>query len=779
MTLDIALTFGILVLAVIVFIGEWIRADLVALLVLVALVLVGLVSAEESISGFSNSAVISIWAVFILSAGLTRTGVSLWIGRQVLRLAGSTEKRLLAVLMSASAAISAFVCSIGVAAIFLPVSMDIARRTKRSPSRLLLPMAYSCLIGGMLTLIGTSSNLVVIDFLTRAGFESVGLFGFAPVGLVILVVAAAYTLTIGIHLLPERKTTTHHDDVSTDFPDLYGLSERLAVIEIPDSNPLVGKTLAESRFGRALGLNVLRVQRKDGLQHVPAPDLTLEGGDRLLVLGRLDAVDTLSEKPALQVLDSALPPSRLVSDDLQLAEMIITDDSSLAEKTVTEAKIRSTLGLNLLAVRRGDTLRRTNLQTLVLHPGDRLLLQGLAARMEPLSAQPGFNLLSASEADLYKLNDRLLYARIPEGSPLAGRTLAETHLAAAFGISVLNVIREGEEHGVPDPETPLQANDRLVIEGRTLELEVLRGLQNLKIERTTAFDPQELDTDPMAVVEVMLSPHTSLAGKTLRELRFRDVYGVSVLAVWRGETPYRTRVADIPLRFGDAILCYGRDTAFDLMARERDLVVLRLESQEPPRRAKAPLAVLIMAAVVAVVLLGWLTLPVAGIAGAAALVLTRCLTMDEVYHAVEWKVVFLVAAMLPLGMAMQRTGAAALMAQVVLEAVEPFGPTAILAVLTALTLMVNQLIPSAVNAVVMTPIALATAQELGVSPYPFTMGIAYAVASSFMTPVSHPANLLVMSPGGYRFIDYIKNGLPLSLIVLVVCVTLLPVIFPF
>jgi di/tricarboxylate transporter len=170
---------------------------------------------------------------------------------------------------------------------------------------------------------------------------------------------------------------------------------------------------------------------------------------------------------------------------------------------------------------------------------------------------------------------------------------------------------------------------------------------------------------------------------------------------------------------------------------------------------------------------------VAAIAGASLMVLTRCLTMEEAYRSIEWRAIFLIAGMLPLGLAMQQTGAAEWLAHGVVRAAGPYGPTAMLAGIVLLALVINPFIPGAVNAVIMTPIALATASELGISPYPFVMGIAYAAASSFMTPVSHPANVLVMSPGGYRFVDYMKNGLPIALIVFMACVLLLPVVFPF
>jgi di/tricarboxylate transporter len=232
-TLEIALTLGILFMAIIVFITEIIRADLAALLVLVVLVVVGLVSPEDSISGFANPAVITIWAVFILSAGLTRTGVAAGMGKQVLRLAGRGENRLLAILVTSTAVLSGFMNNIGVAAMFLPVTIDIARRKKISPSLLLMPMAYGSLIGGMLILIGTASNLVVSDFLRDAGIRPLGLFDFTPIGMAILLVSLLYMLFIGKRLLPHRINPSIEGlEPGGDFKKHYELQERLATITI-------------------------------------------------------------------------------------------------------------------------------------------------------------------------------------------------------------------------------------------------------------------------------------------------------------------------------------------------------------------------------------------------------------------------------------------------------------------------------------------------------------------------------------------------------------------
>jgi di/tricarboxylate transporter len=782
MTVDIALTFGILGAAIVVFVGEWIRADLVALLVLVALVLAGLVGPEESLSGFANPAVVTTWSMFILSAGLSRTGVSSWLGRQVLRLAGAAEARLIGVLMSIAGSISAFMFSVGVTAVFLPITMDVARRTRRPPSRLLLPVAYGALLGSMLTLVGTASNLVVADFVRGAGLTPLALFDFTPVGLAILATAIGWMLLFGRRLLPVRRTPEARSAdgrIRSTPAELYGLEERLAVIVLSEESPLTGRTLAESRIGPALGLSVLRVQRREGRRLVPEPGLILEPGDRLLVLGRLDALDELTTRPLLAIEDGVPALSVLLRDDIGLVELEVAPGSPFDGRTLIEMDARRALGLSVLAVRRGPTVRRTNFQDFALRPGDRLLGRASPRHLDLLRDQPGFRRPSEPDIATYQIEERLLAARIPPGSPLAGRSLREARLAAAFGISVLGIRRGDVQVRIPEPEATLEEGDLLILEGRPFDLTVLRGLQTLAVERDARFDLRELEDGPLGVVEVLLSPQTTLAGRTLRQLRLRERFGVSVLAIWRGDRPYRTGLSELPLGFGDGLLCYGTRQAFELLARERDFVVLELAVQEQPRRGKAPLAALIMAAVVAAALLGLLPIAVAAIAGAALMVLTRCLTMEEAYRAVEWKAVFLIAAMLPLGFAMQRTGAAALLGDAVVRATGPLGPTAVLAGLMALTLALNQFIPSAANAVVMTPLALATAAGLGASPYPFVMGVAYAVAASFMTPVSHPTLVLVMSPGNYRFGDYLKNGLPLVLIVLVVSVALLPLAFPF
>jgi di/tricarboxylate transporter len=700
-----------------------------------------------------------------------------------MRVAGETERRLLTVLMSSAALLSAFMNNIGVAAMFLPVTIDIARRTKRVTSRLLIPMAYGSLLGGMLVLFGTSSNLVVSGLVENTGLPPLGIFDFTPIGVAIFLVVLIYINFLGHRLLPMRQSPQPVSPTqmppAQDLQSLYGLEERLAMLVLPDDTLLAGKTLAESRISKALGLNILSVRRKDGKRLAPDAHLALEGGDQLLALGRLDQIERIIRSPMFTIERDVPTISRLISENIGLAEIHIPEHSEFKGKTLVSAGFRQKFGVNVLANRRRDLIRRTNLQNMELEAGDVLLIEGQLDKLETLSDQPGYHLLSLKELRDYHLEDRLLFIDIPEGSALAGQTLAEAKLGSAYSITVLDIIRAGQEWLFPEPDMRLEAGDQLIVSGHPTDIEVLNGLQKIQVEKDVKFNLHEMENGSLSFVEVILSPYTSLVGKTLKQIRFREKYNVSVLAIWHGDRPYRTGLQDLPLQYGDAFLCYGTREGFELLAKERDYIVLRQDVQEKPRLKKAPIAGLIMLAVVGVVIAGWLPISIAAIAGSALMVLTRCLTMEEAHKSIDWKSIFLIAAMMPLGFAMRDSGAAQFLADIVVRTAGPYGNFAVLGGLMTLTLLINPFIPAVVNAVIMTPIGLATAASLGVSPYPFVMGIAYMVAACFMTPVSHPANLLVMSPGGYRFTDYIKNGIPIAILALLVSLLLIPLIFPF
>ena len=784
MPLEILILVIILMISIVLFTTGLIRMDLTALFVLVALAVTGLVTPTQAISGFSNSAVVSTWAMFILSAGLTRTGISSLLGSKMLKIVGKSEGRTIAILMTISALLSTVMFNIGVTAMFLPVTLEIARRTKRPASRLLMPMAYGTLLGGMILLIGSATNLIVQDVMVEANLEPMGMFALAPGGLLILFFSVVYMVLIGRRFLPERQASEALSaasyEINEDIPqDQYALQERLAILSLDDNNPLVGKTISESRIGRALELTVLSIKRKNGQIVRAKTDTFIEGGDRLLVLGRLDRIDELCQRPFFIVEDKRPIVEQLLSEDIIMAELTITPESPFAEKTLSEMDLRHQHQINVLGIQQGNIVRRTNLQNLVLKPGDCILIKGQREKVAALNQHPGFRLLSKKDLSKYLLDERLLSLRIPVGSSLAGKTLKESQLGAAYGISVLRIVRNGAENHLPDSDFSLQADDLLIVEGRPIDIDVLRGLQALEVDEGAEIDLEEMTSDLVQMVEVMLSPYSNLAGKNLREAHFREKYHVSVLAIRRGERAFRSGLGDLTLQHGDALLCFGTAENLRAMARERGFVVLKMELQEPPLIKKAPIAVLIITGVVLSVSLFNAPIAIATIAGAAIMVLSGVMRMENVYESIDWRSIFLIAAMLPLGIAIQETGAGAMVSLWVVEKIGRFGPTAILAGLMFIATFGKMIMPAAALAVIMAPIALNTAIDLGVSPYAFLLGMAYALGSSFISPVAHASNTLVMTPGSYRFNDYLKQGLPISLIVILVSVLLLPLIFPY
>jgi di/tricarboxylate transporter len=368
--------------------------------------------------------------------------------------------------------------------------------------------------------------------------------------------------------------------------------------------------------------------------------------------------------------------------------------------------------------------------------------------------------------------------RVPPDSALVEKSLKESRLGDALGSRVLGILRGENPIIMPEPHEILQAEDRLVVEGRQRDFDNLRGLEELEIERRTDTDVQKLVSGDAGLVEAILSPQTTLEGKTLRQINFREKFGLNVLALWRKGRAHRSNLRDMELRFGDALLLLGPRAKLQLLGREPDIIVLTETAQEELRIEKMKFSILIMVAVLLPVILGWVPIYIAAVVGAALMVLFGCLTMEEAYRQIEWKAVFLIAGMLPLGAALDQTGAARLIAEGVVALVGPFGPKAVMFGLVALTFIATCFVPTAALVVLMAPIALNTAADMGLSPYALLMAVAIAASASFTTPISHPANILVMGPGGYRFTDYLKVGGLLTLVTLVVLMVVLPIFWP-
>jgi di/tricarboxylate transporter len=369
--------------------------------------------------------------------------------------------------------------------------------------------------------------------------------------------------------------------------------------------------------------------------------------------------------------------------------------------------------------------------------------------------------------------------RVAEDSRVAGQTLVESRLGAEYELTVLAIERHGRLRTNLHPDTRIQAGDLLMVEGAVEKLIQARDALRLVIdaERTTELE-QQLDTDKVHLVEATLAPASRMVDQTLKEIEFRNRYGFSVLAIWRHGDVITQRLRDVQLKFGDAVLLQGPRHRMPALQEGDDFLILEPVALELRRLSKAPIAAGIMGLVLAMVLVGSVHIAMAMVVGAVLMVLTGCLTMDEAYQNVDWRTVFLVAGMLPLGMAMETTGAARFLADVLLGAVGDLGPRAVLAGLYILVALLTQPMSNAAAVVLVTPIAIDTALGMGADPRPFVLTVVLGAATSFLTPVGHKANVLVFGPGGYRFFDYTRVGALLTPILLVVTVIFVPILFP-
>ncbi len=780
MTLQVIVLLAIVAVALVIFIGGWLSVDLVGLLVLAALALGGFVTAEQALAGFSSPAVVTVWAMFILSAGLNRTGVAHRLGQPLQRFSKGSEVLLVVVLMAAASLLSALINTVTVAAILLPATMELARRSGRPPSRLLMPLALGCLLGGPFTGISTPPNILATDALRTAGLETFAIFDFTPITAAIVAAGIVFVVVIGRRLLPARAKEAA-DGSRLSRQDPYQLGTHIFTTHIRSGSTLVGHSLAESRLGSALFLTVVALQRQGELILAPRPTEVLQVDDRLIVHGQPDHLRRFHGSQHLQV-ESSESARELILDRLAAAEGRVAGDSPLVGATLAESGLRPKYRVHVLTLRdaAGNVIidpRRHRFAA-----GDRLLLQGEMEALEALTGQ-GFvaeaRFVSQDEVDrLTSGRARLLTVRVPSGSVLADRDLVESRLGNAFGLTVAGIVRGETLICLPSPHEKVQAGDLLVMQGTTQDLEILEGLQALEISEQSADLLAELESQQIGVTEVLLSPRTTLAGRTLADLLFRDHYGVSVLAIWRNGQAYRTGLQDMPLKFGDALLVYGQRQKLEAVARDPDFLVLDPAAVQAPRLEKAGIATAIMLAVILGAILGLVPIAIAAVAGSALMVLAGCLSMEEAYRAIEWKVIFLIACMLPLGVAIENSGAAQMGAQVLIGMVGQYGPRWVVAALFLVTVIGTQVIPTAALVVLMAPVALSAASTLGISPQLLMMTVAISASSSFASPLSHPAHLLVMGPGGYRFIDYVKVGVPLTVVTFGVSVWLLPILWP-
>lgn len=570
---------------------EKLRVDLVALLVLLAVSLTQLVGPEEVFAGFSNPAVITVWAVYIISGGMFNTGVAEMMGRFILRLAGDGEIRLIVVIMLTCGIISAFVNNVGATAMLLPAVISIGHQKKIPVSKLLIPLSFSSLLGGKLTMIGTPANILATNIVAEYGLPTFGFFDFMPIGLVVFGTGILYMASIGRHLLPVRQPV-----------------------------------------GEAQQTRIIR-------------------------------------------------------------------------QYISEVRV------------------------------------------------------------------------LPEGQ-LAGMTLFESRLGADYDLTVIAIIRDSIVYTSMVSDTRIQPGDHLIMEGAPKNLVSASEKLGLAIETDVQMNLENLEKDDHHIIEATLAPRSHMVNRTLGKGNFRDQYGFTVLAIRREGEVITRRLRDVKLKFGDALLLQGPPHRMRLLQESGDFLVLEPVDIPRRRRHKMPLALGVMVLVVSLVLFASIDIATAMVIGAVLMVLTGCLSMDEAYESIDWRTVFLVAGMLPLGTAMEQTGTAQYIADLLLGAIGDNGPLLALAGIYILAALITQPMSNAAAMVLVVPIALDTAASLGVNHLTFTLAVVIGAATSFLTPVGHKANVLVFGPGGYKFFDYARVGFLLTVFLFIATMIALPVLYP-
>mgnify|MGYP003433532946 FL=1 len=581
--MTIFLTLGVVVAALICFITEWLPVDITALCIAVVLIVLGLVTPDEGIAGFGNSATITVMAMFILSAGITRTGVVQVFRDLLLKWGGKSVTRQILVMGILVGPISAFINNTAVVAIFLPIVEEWCTKRGISPSKLLMPLSFVTVLGGMITVIGTSTNVLASGIAKDLGYGEFRLFQFSALGIITFLIGLAYLALIAPRLLPNRKNLTS-DLVSEG----YGLEDYVTEVIVSPTSKLIGKTFRSAQLQRDSQVDVLEIIRDQERLPQPVTSRTIRAEDILLVRGKTDDV----------------------------------------------LKIRAEQGLDIL----------------------------------------------------------------------------------------------------PD----------------------------VKFNQKTLAT--ELNSTDEGVAEVLILSNSRLIGSTLKDLRFRQRYNLTVLALRRGEELVRERLGKVPLRFGDLLLVQGDKQSLLGLQTTRELLVIEQKEPEAIRRDKAWLAIAIILGVVLIAAFDLLPILVSALMGVVLMIVTGVIKPGEVYGAVRWDVIFLLAGLIPLGTAMENSGATKWLADNLMVLGGNFSGYWVLLFFYIITSLLTEILSNNATVVLLLPIAAEVAKALSLNPISLMFAVTFAASNSFMTPIGYQTNTMVYGPGGYKFWDFFRVGAPLNLL---------------
>ena len=591
MTFDVVFVLGLTLAALVLFALDRLRLDQIAMSVPVVLLLSGILTPAEAVSGLSSRATVTVGAMLVLGLGLRKTGLVSAIGAwaRTAPLGGKYSRMF--VLCLICALLSPFLMTTAVVLVFLPVFVALAEQAEEPASRYLMPLSFVSILGGTVTLMGTSTNLVVHGEAMRRGFDDLHMFSITPLGLICLAVGLLYLFTVGRVLLPRRVRPP-------DLTSKYDIRRFVTELHVPEDSPANGRSLAELKWGERYGVTVLDIER--GEREITAPH-----GDRHI------------------------------------------------------------------------------------RPGDVLYVQGSAERLLEIARQQR-----------------------------------------------LETPRERKEHG----------------------LDLAGGGGQL--------------------VEVLVAPGSSLVSRTLRDLNFAHRYDAAVLAIQHHGVTVTERLAEVSFRVGDLLLVHGTARALGRLVEDPGFVPVGEVKTQMGSRPRAGVAAAIMVGVVLSASLGLLDIMTAALTGVGLMVFSRCVRVEEIYAEMEWLVLFVLAGLIPLGVALETTGAAELLARWVVTLTAPLGVTGLVAAFYLVTVLMTAIVSNAATAVMLTPVAIFAATQAGVNPYALLIAVMFGASASFVTPFGYQTNVMIYGPGGYRFSDFAKVGGLLNLILLITASLLIPVFWP-
>ncbi len=590
MTWEIGFVLALTIVAVVLFVTEKFSTDVVAVLVMIALLVSGILTPAEGFNGFANPATITVGAMFVLSAALFRAGAVNFLGRALRKLARRSSTLMLLVMMLGVGVLSFFLNNTATVAILIPVTMVVAQRVSTSPSKLLMPLSFASMFGGMCTVLGTSTNILASSMAQTAGLEPFGMFEFSKLGLIFFAVGIIYMMTVGRKIIPEHR-------IAGDLTKTFGLGDYLTELQLHEESPLVGQSLASATLLEEFDIEVLQIIRgKDTLR--PTAKTELREHDLLRIKGDLRTINELKERAQATLgMHMKWRDSDLESKDTKLVEAIVGPSSPLAGRSLVESNPRKNYGVSVLAIRHHGALTHGELQNIKLMSGDTLLIEVPNSRIAHLIQQRVFLLASSA--------------------------------------------------GIP------------------------------------RFDG-----------------------------------------------------------------------------------------------AKAAKGLIIIVSVVVSAAFGWLSIASAAAAGALLIVLSGCISMEEAYAAIEWNVLFLLAGMLALSVAMEKTGTSTMLAEGIIDVFGTMGPTVLVAAFFGVTMVLTAVMSNQATVALLIPVAITTAYSIDANPRTFMFAVMFAASSSFMTPVGYQTNTMIYGPGQYRFMDFIRVGTPLTLIFWVLGTLLIPWFWP-